>query len=55
MLRVALCGPRVIRRLERIGIRRLDELAEWDPEELVLDVNHSVGAAIWRPPRPPAR
>jgi hypothetical protein len=50
MLRVALCGPRVVRRLEGIGIRSLDDLAEREPEELVLAVNHSVGAPIWSPP-----
>jgi hypothetical protein len=50
MLRVALCGPRVVRRLEGIGIRSLAELAEREPEELVLAVNHSAGAPIWHPP-----
>jgi hypothetical protein len=55
MLRVALCGPRVVRRLEGIGIRRLDELSDWDPEELVLAVNHSVGAPICTRRWPPAQ
>jgi hypothetical protein len=50
MLRVALCGPRVIRRLEAIGVQNLDELADRDPEELVLAINHCVGAPIWHPP-----
>jgi predicted RecB family nuclease len=50
MLRVALCGPRVIRRLEGIGIESLDELADRDPEELVLAVNLSARAPIWQPP-----
>jgi len=50
MLEVALCGPRVVRRLEGIGIRTLDELADWDPEGLVLAVNHSVGVPIWHSP-----
>jgi hypothetical protein len=50
MLQVALCGPRVLLRLEAIGIRGLDELADRDPYELVLAVNHSAGHPIWRPP-----
>ena len=50
MLQVELCGPRVVRRLESIGIQTLDDLAEREPEELVLAVNHSVGVPIWRPP-----
>ena len=50
MLRVALCGPRVIMRLERIGITCLDDLVERDPEELVLAVNLAAGGPIWRPP-----
>jgi hypothetical protein len=50
LLRVALCGPRVVRRLEAIGIRTLDELADREPDELLLAVNLSVGAPIWQPP-----
>jgi len=50
MLRVALCGPRVIMRLERSGITCLDDLAERQPEELVLAVNLAAGRPIWRPP-----
>jgi hypothetical protein len=50
MLRVALCGPRVIMRLERSGIMCLDDLAERQPEELVLAVNLAAGGPIWRPP-----
>ena len=50
LLRVALCGPRVIMRLERIGITCLDDLADRQPEELVLAVNLAAGAPIWWPP-----
>ena len=50
MLAVPLCGPRVISRLEAIGIRSLRELADRDPDELVPAVNLSAGRPIWRPP-----
>ena len=50
MLAVPLCGPRVLFRLETIGIRSLREVADRDPDELVLAVNLSAGRPIWRPP-----
>jgi hypothetical protein len=50
MLAVRLCGPRVLERLERIGVRRLEDLAGRDPDELVLAVNLNAGRPIWRPP-----
>ena len=50
MLAVALCRPRVIARLEQIGVERLDDLADRDPTELVLAVNLSVGHPIWHAP-----
>ena len=50
MLAVALCGPRVVARLERIGITSLDELAGRDPAELVLAVNLAAGRPIWHAP-----
>ncbi len=50
MLAVPLCGPRVISRLEAIGIQSLRELADRDLDELVLAVNLSAGRPIWRPP-----
>jgi hypothetical protein len=50
MLSVPLCGPRVVKRLERIGIQSLTDLAGRDPHELVFAVNHSVGHPIWRAP-----
>ncbi len=48
MLAVPLCGPRVIRRLEAVGIERLDELADRDADELVFAVNLVAGRPIWR-------
>ena len=50
MRAVPLCGPRVLARLERIGIERLDDLADRDPAELILAVNISAGHPIWHPP-----
>ena len=50
LLAVPLCGPRVVARLEQIGIERLDDLIDRDPEELVLAVNLAAGHPIWRPP-----
>jgi hypothetical protein len=50
MLAVGLCGRRVVDRLQAIGVRRLDDLADRDPEELVLAVNLAAGHPIWRPP-----
>ncbi len=50
MLAVRLCGPRVLARLETIGIHRLADLASRDPDELVLAVNIAAGRPIWRAP-----
>ena len=50
MLAVRLCGPRVIARLESIGIERLRDLAERQPDELVCEVNLEAGRPIWHPP-----
>jgi hypothetical protein len=50
MLRVDLCGNRVVERLETIGIRRLSDLRGQDAEDLVERVNLAAGAPIWRPP-----
>ena len=50
MLAVPLCGPRVISRLEAIGIQSLHELADRDPDKLVFAVYLSAGRPIWRPP-----
>ena len=50
MLAVRLCGPRVIARLESIGITKLQDLAARDPYQLVHEVNIAAGRAIWQPP-----
>ena len=50
MLAVDLCGPRVVRRLEAIGIRGLGDLAGRDPWELMHRVNLEAGRPIWHPP-----
>jgi hypothetical protein len=50
MLAVRLCGPRVIARLEVIGITKLRDLAERDPYQLVHEVNIAAGRPIWHPP-----
>jgi hypothetical protein len=49
MLAVRLCGPRVIARLEAIGITKLEELADRDPHQLVHQGNVA-GGPIWHPP-----
>ena len=50
MLAVRLCGPRVIARLEAIGITQLQDLAERDPYQLVHEINIAAGRPIWHPP-----
>ena len=50
MLAVRLCGPRVIARLESIGITKLHDLAARDPYQLVHEVNIAAGRPIWQPP-----
>ena len=50
LLAVPLCGPRVVMRLESIGVRRLAELEGRDPWELMHEVNVQVGRVIWQPP-----
>jgi hypothetical protein len=46
---VRLCGPRVIARLEAIGITQLRDLAERDPYQLVHEINIAAGRPIWHP------
>ncbi len=53
MLAVRLCGPRVIARLESIGITKLQDLAARDPYQLVHEVNIASGRPIWQPPMAP--
>jgi hypothetical protein len=50
MLAVRLCGPRVVDRLESIGISKLDDLADRDPYQLVHEVNIAAARPIWHPP-----
>ena len=50
MLAVPRCGPRVISRLEAIGVQSLRELADRDADELVFAVNLSPGRPLWGPP-----
>ena len=50
MLAVRMCGPRVVARLESIGVRRLSDLAGRTPGELVAEVNIEAGRPIWHPP-----
>ena len=50
LLAVRLCGPRVIARLESIGITKLRDLAKRDPYQLVHEVNLAAGRPIWHPP-----
>jgi len=50
MLAVRLCGPRVIARLEAIGVTKLRDLAERDSYQLVHEINIAAGRPIWRPP-----
>ena len=50
MLEIPLCGPRVLQRLESIGIYRLRDLRDRDPWELMHEINLQAGRLIWRPP-----
>lgn len=50
MLAVRLCGPRVISRLESIGITKLQDLADRDADQLVHQVNIAAGRPIWHSP-----
>ena len=50
LLAVPLCGVRVVRRLEAIGVRELADLRGRDPYEVMEHVNVVAGWPIWRPP-----
>ena len=50
MLAVRLCGPRVVARLESIGVRHLSDIAGRTPDELLTEVNIEAGRTIWHPP-----
>lgn len=43
MLAVALCGPRVLWRLQSIGIRRFSDLSGKDPFDLMGQINIEAG------------
>ena len=50
MRAVPLCGPRVVARLESIGVERLADLRDRDPYDVMQEVNIEAGRLIWRPP-----
>jgi hypothetical protein len=50
MLAVPLCGPRVLQRLESIGVYRLRDLRGRDPWELMHEINLQAGRIVWRAP-----
>ena len=50
MLAVRLCGERVLKRLDSIGITRLVDLRGCDPWDLMYEINLEAGREIWRPP-----
>jgi hypothetical protein len=50
MLAAPLCGPRVVRRLESIGITKLSDLQGRDTYDLMHEINIEAGRKIWRPP-----
>ena len=50
LLAVPLCGPRVVERLESIGVICLRDLRRQDPYDLMERVNLTAGRPIWCPP-----
>ncbi len=50
MREVPLCGPQVVKRLRSIGIVKLSDLRNKNPQVLMHQVNHASGKIIWRPP-----
>jgi predicted RNA-binding protein YlqC (UPF0109 family) len=50
MRAVPLCGTQVIKRLRSIGIFKLSDLRNKNPQVLMHQVNHEAGKVIWRPP-----
>ncbi len=50
MLAVPLCGPRVVRRLESIGVTKFSDLRGRDAHDLMHEINIEAGRRIWRPP-----
>ena len=50
MLAVPLCGPRVVQRLESIGVTKLSDLRGRDAQDLMHEINIEAGRRIWRSP-----
>lgn len=50
MLAVHLCGPRVLMRLESIGVHRLADLEDRDAWDVMHEINLQAGSTIWRAP-----
>ena len=50
MMAVPLCGPRVVRRLESIGVTKISDLQGRDAYDLMHEINIEAGRKIWRPP-----
>jgi hypothetical protein len=50
MLAVRLCGERVLRRLESVGVGRLADLRGRDPWDLMHEINLEAGRPIWHAP-----
>ena len=50
MLAVPLCGLRVLRRLESIGVHALVDLRGRDSYDLMHEINLEAGRVIWRAP-----
>jgi hypothetical protein len=50
LLAVPRCGPRVVERLESIGVTCLRDLRHEDPYDLMVRVNLAAGRPIWHPP-----
>ena len=45
-----LCGERVVRRLDSIGVTSLADLAGRDPWDVMHEINLQAGRVIWRAP-----
>jgi hypothetical protein len=50
MFAVPLCGSRVVRRLESIGVTKLSDLRGRDAHDLMHEINIEAGWMIWQPP-----
>jgi hypothetical protein len=50
MLAEPLCGLRVVKRLESIGVTKLSDLRGRDAQDLMHEINIEAGRRIWRPP-----